>query len=76
MRPIKGPQTQQTERREQAAGAECVAIADPEWPLVGCGDFSVVIGMGVGPARIVPVPAHDDDEWTAISDNVRVKADQ
>lgn len=55
---------------------ECVAIADPEWPVIGCGDFTAVGGQGVGPAQLVPAPAQDDDEWMSISDNVRVKADR
>ncbi|WP_167047576.1 hypothetical protein [Salinibacterium sp. ZJ454] len=63
-------------RAGEAAGAECVAIADPEWPLIGCGDFAVVSGQGVGATQIVPAPAQDDEEWTAISDNVRVRADR
>ncbi|WP_166878843.1 hypothetical protein [Salinibacterium sp. ZJ450] len=60
-----------------AAGrpTECVAIADPEWPVIGCGAYSVVSGIGVDEVQLVPAPAQDDDEWTAISDNVRVKAD-
>jgi hypothetical protein len=49
-----------------------VAIADPEWPLSGCGDFAVVSGQGVGATQIVPASAQDDGERTAISDNVRV----
>ena len=56
---------------------QCLAVADPLWPSIGCGSDGVTLsGGGLDTVQLVPAPAQDSDEWTAISDNVRVKPER
>jgi hypothetical protein len=58
-------------------GVPCLAIDGPD-PMIGCGGGGVVTVTPAGRSghavQLVPSPAVSGDGWTAISDNVRVRA--